>query len=165
MPYATAKIPRSCSNRLVTGLFDRGDDCRVIEVVTRDPNELGVEVDFDRVDTGDGADFGSDRSAASSLPLFLFVILFGISMDYRVFILSRVKELVDGGMETGEAVATLSPAKRKWGEHRLGAQLGTSSAVDRTPWQGRCLPAVAGKRQQKRPLCRALLWAVLGSNQ
>ncbi len=33
------------------------------------------------------------------------MILFGLSMDYHVFILSRVKELVDGGMETGEAVA------------------------------------------------------------
>jgi len=39
------------------------------------------------------------------LPLFLFVILFGLSMDYHVFILSRVKELVDGGMRTDEAVA------------------------------------------------------------
>jgi len=29
----------------------------------------------------------------------------GLSMDYHVFILSRVKELVDGGMNTGEAVA------------------------------------------------------------
>jgi len=39
------------------------------------------------------------------LPLFLFVILFGLSMDYHVFILSRVKELVDRGMTTDEAVA------------------------------------------------------------
>ena len=29
------------------------------------------------------------------LPLFLFTVLFGLSMDYHVFILSRVKELVD----------------------------------------------------------------------
>ena len=27
------------------------------------------------------------------LPLFLFVLLFGLSMDYHVFILSRIKEL------------------------------------------------------------------------
>ena len=32
------------------------------------------------------------------LPLFLFVILFGLSMDYHVFILSRIREAVDGGM-------------------------------------------------------------------
>ena len=39
------------------------------------------------------------------LPLFLFVILFGLSMDYHVFILSRVKELHDRGMPTDEAVS------------------------------------------------------------
>jgi uncharacterized membrane protein YdfJ with MMPL/SSD domain len=41
----------------------------------------------------------------SWLPLFLFVVLFGLSMDYHVFILSRVKELVDGGQRTDDAVA------------------------------------------------------------
>jgi RND superfamily putative drug exporter len=39
------------------------------------------------------------------LPLFLFVILFGLSMDYHVFILSRVREAHDQGMRTEEAVA------------------------------------------------------------
>jgi RND superfamily putative drug exporter len=48
--------------------------------------------------------FHSNGAIASWLPLFLFVILFGLSMDYHVFILSRVKELVDGGMDTGRAV-------------------------------------------------------------
>jgi RND superfamily putative drug exporter len=38
------------------------------------------------------------------IPMFLFVILFGLSMDYHVFILSRVKELVDRGMKTEDAV-------------------------------------------------------------
>jgi RND superfamily putative drug exporter len=38
------------------------------------------------------------------LPLFLFVILFGLSMDYHVFILSRVRELHERGMKTEEAV-------------------------------------------------------------
>jgi uncharacterized membrane protein YdfJ with MMPL/SSD domain len=41
----------------------------------------------------------------SWLPLFLFVILFGLSMDYHVFILSRVREAVDRGMNTDDAVA------------------------------------------------------------
>ncbi|HEY6032585.1 MAG TPA: MMPL family transporter [Gaiellaceae bacterium] len=50
--------------------------------------------------------FHSNGAIASWLPLFLFVILFGLSMDYHVFILSRVKELVDDGMPTDEAVAT-----------------------------------------------------------
>ena len=39
------------------------------------------------------------------LPLFLFVILFGLSMDYHVFIISRIKEAVDRGMSTEDAVA------------------------------------------------------------
>ncbi|HYB23132.1 MAG TPA: MMPL family transporter, partial [Solirubrobacteraceae bacterium] len=39
------------------------------------------------------------------LPLFLFVILFGLSMDYHVFILSRVREAHDHGMSTEDAVA------------------------------------------------------------
>jgi uncharacterized membrane protein YdfJ with MMPL/SSD domain len=39
------------------------------------------------------------------LPLFLFVVLFGLSMDYHVFVLSRVRELVDRGMSTDRAVA------------------------------------------------------------
>ncbi|HEV2951497.1 MAG TPA: MMPL family transporter, partial [Actinomycetota bacterium] len=37
---------------------------------------------------------------AAWLPLFLFVVLFGLSMDYHVFIVSRVKELYDRGMST-----------------------------------------------------------------
>ncbi|MGH3003368.1 MAG: MMPL family transporter [Gaiellaceae bacterium] len=49
--------------------------------------------------------FHSNGAIASWLPLFLFVVLFGLSMDYHVFILSRVKELVDGGMPTDEAVS------------------------------------------------------------
>jgi RND superfamily putative drug exporter len=39
------------------------------------------------------------------LPIFLFVILFGLSMDYHVFILSRVREAYDRGMSSDEAVA------------------------------------------------------------
>jgi RND superfamily putative drug exporter len=38
------------------------------------------------------------------LPTFLFVILFGLSMDYHVFILSRVREAFDRGMKTEDAV-------------------------------------------------------------
>jgi RND superfamily putative drug exporter len=48
--------------------------------------------------------FRSNHSIASWLPLFLFVVLFGLSMDYHVFILSRVKELHDHGETTPEAV-------------------------------------------------------------
>jgi uncharacterized membrane protein YdfJ with MMPL/SSD domain len=48
--------------------------------------------------------FDSNGGVANWLPLFLFVVLFGLSMDYHVFILSRVKELHDRGMPTDEAV-------------------------------------------------------------
>ena len=39
-------------------------------------------------------DFQSVGGIAPWIPLFLFVILFGLSMDYHVFILSRVREAV-----------------------------------------------------------------------
>jgi uncharacterized membrane protein YdfJ with MMPL/SSD domain len=48
---------------------------------------------------------GADTDGITSwLPLFLFVVLFGLSMDYHVFILSRIKELVDRGMSTNLAI-------------------------------------------------------------
>jgi uncharacterized membrane protein YdfJ with MMPL/SSD domain len=49
--------------------------------------------------------FKSTGGITSWLPLFLFVILFGLSMDYHVFILSRVREAFDSGMRTPEAIA------------------------------------------------------------
>ena len=39
------------------------------------------------------------------VPLLLFVILFGLSMDYHVFIISRIRETFDRGAEMDEAVA------------------------------------------------------------
>ena len=48
--------------------------------------------------------FESNGGVTAWLPIFLFVILFGLSMDYHVFILSRVKEAVDRGMSTDDAV-------------------------------------------------------------
>jgi uncharacterized membrane protein YdfJ with MMPL/SSD domain len=49
-------------------------------------------------------DFTSNGGVTNWLPLFLFVVLFGLSMDYHVFILSRVRELYDRGMSTDDAV-------------------------------------------------------------
>jgi RND superfamily putative drug exporter len=48
--------------------------------------------------------FHSNGAVVTWLPLFLFTVLFGLSMDYHVFILSRVRELVDQGVPTEEAV-------------------------------------------------------------
>jgi uncharacterized membrane protein YdfJ with MMPL/SSD domain len=49
-----------------------------------------------------GVDYTGGVSAF--LPIFMFVILFGLSMDYHVFILSRVREAFDRGMKTEDAV-------------------------------------------------------------
>lgn len=64
--------------------------------------------------------FTSIGGITSWLPLFLFVILFGLSMDYHVFILSRVREGYDRGLSTEQAV-----------EHGIRATAGvvTSAAV------------------------------------
>jgi uncharacterized membrane protein YdfJ with MMPL/SSD domain len=49
-------------------------------------------------------DFKSNGGITPWLPMFLFVILFGLSMDYHVFILSRVREAYDRGMKSDDAV-------------------------------------------------------------
>jgi len=41
----------------------------------------------------------------SWIPLFLFVVLFGLSMDYHVFVVSRIREARDRGMTTAQAVS------------------------------------------------------------
>jgi uncharacterized membrane protein YdfJ with MMPL/SSD domain len=48
--------------------------------------------------------FNSNGGVTSWLPMFLFVVLFGLSMDYHVFIVSRIKEFVDAGESTEDAV-------------------------------------------------------------
>jgi uncharacterized membrane protein YdfJ with MMPL/SSD domain len=48
--------------------------------------------------------FQTNGAVVSWLPLFLFVVLFGLSMDYHVFILSRVKELHDAGASTDDSI-------------------------------------------------------------
>jgi uncharacterized membrane protein YdfJ with MMPL/SSD domain len=49
--------------------------------------------------------FRSNGAVVTWLPLFLFAVLFGLSMDYHVFIVSRIKELRDAGLSTSEAVS------------------------------------------------------------
>jgi uncharacterized membrane protein YdfJ with MMPL/SSD domain len=65
-------------------------------------------------------DFNSNGGIAYWLPIFLFVILFGLSMDYHIFILTRVREAYDRGLSTEEAV-----------EHGISTTAGvvTSAAV------------------------------------
>jgi uncharacterized membrane protein YdfJ with MMPL/SSD domain len=106
--------------------------------------------------------FTSNGTIVSWLPLFLFVVLFGLSMDYHVFILSRVREAVDKGATTEEAVrhaiattagvvtgaalvmvgvfslfATLSSLDTK----QAGIGLATAVLIDATIIRGVLLPA------------------------
>jgi RND superfamily putative drug exporter len=49
--------------------------------------------------------FKSSGAITPWLPMFMFVLLFGLSMDYHVFILSRIREAFDRGMKTEDAIA------------------------------------------------------------
>ena len=49
--------------------------------------------------------FSSTDGIDPVVPLLLFVILFGLSMDYHVFIISRIRETFDRGASMDEAVA------------------------------------------------------------
>jgi len=65
----------------------------------------GVMVAFFQWGWGEGLlDFESNGGIASWLPMFMFVILFGLSMDYHVFILSRIREAYDRGLSTDKAI-------------------------------------------------------------
>ena len=56
---------------------------------------------------GEGVlNFHSNGGITPWLPMFLFVILFGLSMDYHVFILSRVREAYGRGLSNEDAVPT-----------------------------------------------------------
>jgi RND superfamily putative drug exporter len=104
----------------------------------------------------------TEAPIAAWLPLFLFVVLFGLSMDYHVFILTRVREAFDRGMSTGDAVAhgikstagvvtsaavvmvgvfsmfALSPEVAM---QQLGIGLGAAVLIDATIIRGILLPA------------------------
>jgi RND superfamily putative drug exporter len=49
--------------------------------------------------------FKSNGAIVAWMPLFLFVVLFGLSMDYHVFILTRIREAFDRGRTTEDAVS------------------------------------------------------------
>jgi RND superfamily putative drug exporter len=124
--------------------------------------------------------FESNGAIVAWLPLFLFVILFGLSMDYHVFVLSRIREGVDRGLSTEDAVswgirssagvvtsaavvmmgvfaifATLTTLDMK----QLGIGLAAAVLIDATVVRGVLLPAamrVLGTRNWYLP--RALCW-------
>ena len=49
--------------------------------------------------------FSSTAGIAPVVPMLLFVILFGLSMDYHVFIISRIRESYDAGAPMDDAIA------------------------------------------------------------
>ncbi|MET8014721.1 MMPL family transporter [Streptomyces sp. NPDC005271] len=49
-------------------------------------------------------DFDSSGTVVSWLPLFLFVVLFGLSMDYHVFVVSRIRESAVDGVSVKDSV-------------------------------------------------------------
>jgi len=49
--------------------------------------------------------YSSQGALEQTMPLLLFAVAFGLSTDYGVFLLSRIKEARDGGASDSEAVA------------------------------------------------------------
>jgi RND superfamily putative drug exporter len=68
---------------------------------------LGLMVLFWQDGHGSRAIFGIDATGAVTfwIPLMVFAFLFGLSMDYEVFILSRIREEYDGARSTNAAVS------------------------------------------------------------
>ncbi|QDO87575.1 MMPL family transporter [Ornithinimicrobium ciconiae] len=108
-------------------------------------------------------DFTSTGAIASWLPMMLFVLLFGLSMDYHIFVTSRVREAFDAGASPRRAVrqgvarsagvvtaaaavmvgvfsifGTLSMLEMK----QLGVGLAVAVLIDATIVRGVLLPAV-----------------------
>jgi uncharacterized membrane protein YdfJ with MMPL/SSD domain len=50
-------------------------------------------------------DYTSQGALEATQPIFLFAVAFGLSTDYGVFLLSRIKEARDSGLPNDEAVA------------------------------------------------------------
>ncbi len=120
-------------------------------------------------------DFTSIGTIAAWLPLLMFVILFGLSMDYHVFVVSRVREAWRSGLAPRAAVqlgvarsagtvtsaaavmvavfaifATMSVLEMK----QLGVGLATAVLIDATVVRGILLPAVLaalGERAHRKP--------------
>jgi RND superfamily putative drug exporter len=64
--------------------------------------QKGVGIDFFN---SIGFQFRQSDSIESWIPLFLFSVLFGLSMDYHVFLLSRIRERYDESKDNAESVA------------------------------------------------------------
>jgi putative drug exporter of the RND superfamily len=73
-------------------LLSVGAACGLVTLIFQDGNLQGL------------LGFTSYGAVSQWVPLFTFVLLFGLSMDYHVFILSRIRERWTGGASTRDAV-------------------------------------------------------------
>ncbi len=123
--------------------------------------------------------FVSSGIVVNWIPLFLFVILFGLSMDYTVLVLERIREARRSGRSAREAAAegvgatagTVTSAAivmvavfavfamlRMLEFKQLGVGLGAAILIDATVVRGVALPAVVallGERRWHVPGCAA----------
>src|SRR5207245_527748 len=62
-----------------------------------------------------------ESGVASWVPIFLFAFLFGLSMDYEVFLLSRIRE---GWLDTGHTTESVA-----FGLEKTGRLISSSAAI------------------------------------
>jgi RND superfamily putative drug exporter len=73
------------------------------------------------------------------IPIFLFATLFGLSMDYEVFLVARMREAYDGGLDNTEAVTS--------GLVRTGGVITAAALVMAASFCGFAVGSVPGLRQ------------------
>ena len=80
-----------------------------------------------------------DRSIEAWIPIFLFATLFGLSMDYEVFMVSRIREAHDAGEDDRAAVAH--------GLERTGPVVTAAAAIMVVAFAGFAIGRIDGLRE------------------
>src|SRR5258708_22844492 len=90
---------------------------------------------------GWGEPFGLQRSAQVEgwIPIFLFAMLFGLSMDYEVFLVTRMRETWDSGADNVAAVA--------YGLERTGRIITAAAIIMCAAFSGFIAGRVVGVRE------------------
>ncbi len=88
---------------------------------------------------GEWAGFTATGQVEAWIPVFLFAMLFGLSMDYEVFLVSRMRELYDRGASNGEAVAQ--------GLERTGRIVSAAAIILVAAFAGLMLGSIAALQQ------------------
>jgi RND superfamily putative drug exporter len=83
--------------------------------------------------------FGQVEAIEAGLPLFMFSVLFGLSMDYQVFLLSRIRERFDHTADNSESVA--------YGLRTTGALITGAAAVMVAVFSGFAAGSLVGLQQ------------------